>query len=282
MRYAGNLEGSLEVIQKAQTMAESATYRSEAARARAMFGIIWRQGEILGQDGQVSLGKPDEATVAFQKSLDLMEDVAKADANDTSSRVLIAQAARELGSILSRRNPARALAVYDHGLLRIREFQNNVKARRDEARLLALSSYALRRLNRSGEAKQQLDMALQLLRDTKAYPGDRIVLLSDAEIVLRAWGDHLADSGEVRQALGVFQELLEKVMAAHPEPTADLSNATGMSRIYEALATLHLRSGDAAHSQSMSAARLVLWQDWARKLPENTYVKQQLEAANRP
>jgi hypothetical protein len=50
-----------------------------------------------------------------------------------------------------------------------------VKARRDKALVLANSSYALRRLNRTAEARR-VDDALLILKGTKDYPSDRIAL----------------------------------------------------------------------------------------------------------
>jgi tetratricopeptide (TPR) repeat protein len=148
--------------------------------------------------------------------------------------------------------------------------------------VLALSSYVLQNLSRGNEAKQRIEAAFKLLHETKDYPADRIVLLDETEVVLSAWGAYLANTGQPQQAIAVYQELLDKVMSTHPDPANDLRNATGMSRIYEALSALHLRSGNATQARSMSAARLELWKNWNRKLPQNTYVQHQLEAAALP
>jgi DnaB-like helicase C terminal domain len=59
----------------------------------------------------------------------------------------VGTAARDLGNILRDRDPRRAIAVYDLGLKRQAEIRNNLKARRDEAVLLADSSYPLRALS---------------------------------------------------------------------------------------------------------------------------------------
>ena len=237
---------------------------------------------ILGQDGQVSLDERDQAVVVLQKAFDLADSLAMKDPNDSSSRILISQDSRELGAILRHPDPQRALAVYDHALLRIGEIKNNDKARREEARLLGLSSYVLRLLNRFNEAGQRIESALRLLRDTKDYPADRIILLDEAEVVLSAWGAYLADTGQLERAAGVYKELLDKVMASNPDPGNDLRNATGVSRIYEALAMLHLRNGQPAQAQSMSALRVELWRNWDHKLPHVPFVRRQLEAASRP
>jgi len=279
LRFEGDLEGALKTIREARTIVESIDFPTETARVRSLESVLWREGVILGQDGQVSIGRPDEAIELLQKAFDLIDRLAEKDPNESSSRILIAQDARELGAILSHRDPERALAVYDHAILRVREIQNNLKARRAEARLLGLSSYVLRRLNRVNDAKQRIDAAFQLLRDTNDYPADRIILLDETEVVLRAWGAHLADTGQPQRAADVYQELLDKVIATNPDPANDLRNATGISRIYEALASLHLQNGKPAESQAMSARRVELWRQWDRKLPQNPYVQRQLASA---
>jgi tetratricopeptide (TPR) repeat protein len=279
LRFSGDMDGALKTIREARTLVESTDYSTESSRAFATNAVLFREGMILGQDGQVSLEEPAEAITVLQRALDLMDGLAERDPSESRSRTQLGQDVRELGPILAQRDPEKALAVYDRGILRLREVKN-VKAQRAEAQLLAMSSYVLRRVNRVNEAKQRIDAALKLLSDTKDYPADRVFLLDETEVVLRAWGAHLSETGQTQRAVDVYQELLDKVMATHPDPTNDLRNATGMSRIYEALATLHLRNGNAVQAQSMSALRFELWQNWNRKLPQNVYVQHQLEAAS--
>jgi hypothetical protein len=56
------------------------------------------------------------------------------------------------------------------GIYRLGEIQNNLKNRRDRAVLMASSSYALRRLRRGPEAKERIEAALTILKETKDYP----------------------------------------------------------------------------------------------------------------
>src|SRR5204863_157293 len=83
-------------------------------------------------------------------------------------------------------DPTRALAVYDRSLLRLGEVKNNIRASRGEAEILACSSYALRRLKRTAEAKDRIDRAFHLLRETKDYPASRINPGSEPDVALRA------------------------------------------------------------------------------------------------
>jgi len=153
-------------------------------------------------------------------------------------------------------------------------------ARRGEAQLLAASSYPLRRLTRSGEAGDRIDNALDLLRQTKSYPATTISTDDETEAVLRALGDHLAETGQTQRAIEIYQELLEKLMASHPDPENDLRHATALSRIYGALARLHLRNGALEPARLNSALRLKIWQNWNRKLPNSIFVQRELSAAS--
>jgi hypothetical protein len=196
-------------------------------------------------------------------------------------RILVATAGRRLADILRHRDPQRALTVYNHSLLRLAEIKNNVKARREETKLLAGSSYALRRLNRTGEAKERIDTALSLLRDTKDYPAARIQPDSDADVVLRANGDHLAAIKQPRQAATVYLDLLEKITASKPDPHNDLRHATSLSRLYETIAALHRRNGNPDQAEQMATLREALWRHWDRKLNNNSFVRRQLLESSR-
>jgi len=277
LRLSGDLPGALNAITTARMEIDRATLQSQISMIHR-YNVLWRQGVILGADGQNSLDRPDEAIVTLQDAYDILEAMAQRDPDEAIARLRFASVGRDLAGILRHRQPDRALAVYDHALMRIRQVKNNTRARRGEAQLLAASSYALRDLNRFGDARSRVDTALQILRETKGYPADRIALDDEAESILRAWGDHLAESDEPLRAAGVYQELLEKVAASRPDPLNDLSHATSMSRLYEALGRLHARNGDLERAQQLTAQRRDIWKGWQRRLPDNAFVRRQLAA----
>jgi tetratricopeptide (TPR) repeat protein len=282
LRFSGDLEGALQAIQEARRNIERAIFSGETARRSNTFNVLWREGTILGQDGNMSLDRPAEAIAVLQKAFDLTEEWAQKDLNNASSRILEADAAREMGLILRHRDPWRSLAVYDLALRRIREVPNNVSARHNETLLLAGSSYVLRRVNRIAEAKDRIDTAFRLLREMKDYPADRIDSGGEADMALRALGDHLAETGQPQRAAEVYQELLDKITAYSPDPLKDLRHATKLSRTYESLAALNRRTGRANAAADLDARRLELWKGWDSQLPNNPFVHRQLEAALLP
>jgi hypothetical protein len=115
------------------------------------------------------------------------------------------------------------------------------------------------------------------LRETRDYPTERIAFGDEAESILRASADHLADTGDARRAASIYRELLDKIMASRPDPANDLSHASGVSRLYEALSRLHQRNGDLEEAQRFTSLRRDLWEPWRHRLPDNPFVQKQLE-----
>jgi tetratricopeptide (TPR) repeat protein len=279
LRFSGDLNGALQAIRDARKNIEGLN-SNDSIQMINRYNVVWREGLILGGDDQVSLDRYDEAAASLQEAFDIIETMAKNDPHDAAGRIRFASVGRDLGNLLRDRQPQRALAVYNHALRRLREVKNNARARRGEAQLMAASSYVLRRLNRVDVARLQLDGALQLLRETKDYPADRISPGDETESVLHAWADHLAAAGEPVRAAGIYQELLDKIMPSKPDPKNNLRHAASLSRIYANLDALHRRNGRPELAQSSAAQRVELWRHWVRKLPQTPYVRRQLEAAS--
>jgi tetratricopeptide (TPR) repeat protein len=278
-RYQGDLEGALQSIQQARKIAEEAVYENEVSRTLNIYGVLLRQGLILGDDGGVNLGRPAEAVEPLQKAFDMVDAAARRDPNDASDRTRAGNSGIPLGNILRHRDPEQALAVYDTAIRRLEEVRNNLPARRDEAMVLASSSYALLSLHRVSEAKQRVAHAVAILEETKDYPPERVKLDSEIYIVACAQADYEAEAGDVHRALQMYEQLLANVMASKPDPLNDLRDAPRMSHLYENLAALYRRSGATGNADSMQAMRLELWRQWDQKLPNNTFVRRQLEGA---
>jgi tetratricopeptide (TPR) repeat protein len=278
-RISGDLEESLRAVREARSILEKTDYTHDKQLRSSWYLVLWREGLILGGGNGLNLNQPEEAAATLQRAFDVIEDGAQSDPNDASIRVLFDQTARELGAILREREPERALRIYDQALQRLGEIKNNPRARRGEAGLLAGSSYALRRLHRTGEARSRIDAAFQLLSETNDYPSTSIDTDSEVEPALRALADHYAAMGECFRAAEVYQELLDKILASKPDLVNDLRRATKISRIYEALSVLRRVNHQYDSAEAVSALRLKLWRQWLAKSPNSTYVKRQLVAA---
>jgi tetratricopeptide (TPR) repeat protein len=279
LRLTGDLEGALAAIKESRANLEKVDFPNDTERRASWSRVLGREGKILGVAGGISLNRPDEAIPVFQRAFDLIEEWTQSDREDAWSRLLFVTAGRELGDTVRLRDPQRALAIYDHALRRLGEIKDHPEARRGEVEILSGSAYALRRLNRSNEAQDRIATAFRLLRKVNDYPADRIAPYSAAYEALRASGDHLAETGQPQHALPIYEDLLDKVMVSKPDVQNDLAHALALSQIYGSLAALYRHSGQSNRGKEIAALRSELWSHWDRKLPNNSFVRRQLEAA---
>jgi serine/threonine protein kinase/tetratricopeptide (TPR) repeat protein len=278
LRLSGDLDAALPSIVEARRLVENTPYPSDVRRVSGQYAILIRQGQILGADEGISLNRPDEAIEPFEKAFDLVEREAAQDPNDATIRDRVATAARQLADIVRHRDPERALAIYDRAIQRQREVQNNASARRQEARLLANSSYPLRSLGRIQEAQKRIDQSLDLLHLVDDYPRPAIPATGEAAAALRALADQQAGTGDTTGALDTYRGLLANVLASRPE--RELREAYELSRIYAALGRLLGTAGISAEAGELDRRRLNLWREWNTLSPNNPVVLRQLRAAS--
>jgi serine/threonine protein kinase len=275
---SGDLDGALKTAREsielkkkeAEALAGHAALRINLANGYDLEGIV------LGRaDAEPSLGRSSEALPEFQKALDIAEDLAQKDASDYLSRHNVATASLEIGNILRHSNPQEALAVYDHALARIGEAKSNVSTQRDEAELLAASSYALRWTARDQDAEQRIGRAFELLHQAGRYPADKVEPMSDTYDALRAEADHYAETGRANRAIESYQQLLDKMMAWNLDPQNDLRDAICVSRTWTALANLLRKGGRIEEANHLEALRADLWNRWNGKLPNAQFLLRQ-------
>ena len=281
-RARGDLDEALQAIRESVRMLEPPADDKNIGPLQTFGLALIREGQILGEDNAISLNRPQEAVECLRRAFDIGEDFARRDSNDYGSKLRVFTAGTKLAGILRHTEPHRALEIYDHVLQRLAEAKDNAGSRRNEARTLAASTYPLQRLGRKAEARKRLDAAFERLSQLKLYPAKQIELGSEADEALRALADYEAGSGNMRRAAEIYQELLERVFAANPKPETSLADAVDLSNIYRAAAPLHRRAGQADLAAALEAHRLELWQRWDSKLPNNAFVRRQLEAARLP
>jgi tetratricopeptide (TPR) repeat protein len=277
-RFAGDLNGALLAIRGSRAIAERLARADNVESMLQLGAAFWREGLILGELNNIGFDRPREAEPLLERALEIAETLARKDSDDYTSRSYVSMAGRELGDILREGNPARALAIYDHAHRRVVEIKGNAQSRRDEVWLLTGSSYALRRLGRAAEARRRIDAALAILRDLKEYPAARVIPGDECDAALRALADHYAETGESADAIRTYEGLHEMLLASKPHPETDLRHANGLSRLYRDLGNLYLPAGRAAEAKVLQERRLALWRYWDRKLPENVFVRRQLDA----
>jgi serine/threonine protein kinase len=261
LRQSGDMEGALQAITEARTMGERATFANETLRALGLYAILWRQGLILGEDENVSLHRPDDALEPLQKAYDLVDAAAAKDPNDATFRDRVGTAGQQLADIVRHKDPERALTIYDHTLVRLREIQNNASARRQEARVLAHSSYPLRALHRTAEAGQRIDAARALLQPNFSLGGE----WDDAT---RALADQLADTGHPDRARQTLLDLYQNLLAAKPNPETDIRHADSLARLYLDISRIDHLAGQPEEAAYFDELRQELSRTWKRPLPQ--------------
>lgn len=286
LRQSGQLDSALTAVRESRRLEEQQTETGTSwQRANLVLALI-REGSILGEDQDISLDRPQEAALVFRQGLDIALDLAKKDADDATNHQLVSEVGRHLGDVLRHTDPQSALTVYDACIRSMHDNKNsNEVTSREEVRLLAGSSYALRALHRENDGKQRIDEAFELLRKLGDYPAAKIELASEADLTMRALADYYAATGQPAKAADTYRDLLARVNELNPDPENDLRNAVYMSNAYAALARALRQEGRAQESgRSQDAAkweaeRRELWEHWDSKLANNPFIQRQLAAA---
>ena len=275
LRRVGDFDAALAAGQESRTLLEqlppSATTRFNLINA------LWRVGLILGEDGGPNLGRSDDALRAFQQGFDIAEEQAAKDPNDFRSRDRVATMGLEIGNIVRRSDPARAVAVYDRALVRLREIDENIRGRSGEIDLLTMSTYPVRALGREADARARLAESFKLLEAAHEYPTDAIEPQNGAHKALRALAAQHEAAGDLARAAAIYKELLAKLEAWHVRPADDLRDAAAMSDAWAQRARLLRRLGNGREADEFDRRRTELWTAWQRKHPANVFVKRQLE-----
>jgi len=134
-------------------------------------------------------------------------------------------------------------------------------------------------LHRAADARNRINAAIDILKQTKDLPAGQIALDSAPFVVSFAEADFQAAEGDPLKATELFEQLLKRVTAANPDSSGDLRDGPRLSHLYEALTFLYQRTGDSKKAEEMKTRRLQLWQGWDRKLSHNRFVLRQIQTA---
>jgi tetratricopeptide (TPR) repeat protein len=275
------LDGALQAISESVQALNPPPAQRSTGRLFALISALINQGQILGETESINLGRTQEAVVALQRAADIAEELARKDPGEFDSRQRIFSSEVTLANILRDRDPKRALEKYDHVLSRLSEVREDDGVRLCRAETLAASTYPLRSLDREAEARKRLDAAFQHLSQLKLYPADKITLGSEAVDVVHALADFQAATGHLPVASETYQKLLAQIQASNPKPETSLTDAARLSTIYRAAAAVHRRAGLAESASTLDQRDRDLWQHWDRALPNNGFVRRQLETLHR-
>jgi tetratricopeptide (TPR) repeat protein/predicted Ser/Thr protein kinase len=280
LRYQGDLDGALSAARESVRLQDPGHADFGFPQAMNIVVALAYEGWILGEDEAISLGRSEEALAVLERAFKIADDFVHKDPNDESSRSRLFLAGGPMADILRDSDVGRALSVYDHTLTDMGDVRSKFLQLR-EVYVLAGSSYALRRLGRTVEARQRLDRAFATLKELQLYPAETIEAGSEAQRALSALADHEGETGNVAGAIEVYQGLLDR-LAAGAKPETSLPGALEVSQVYQSMAALQRRDGRADLASALDGRRLELWRHWDRKLPDNPFVLRQIAAKPDP
>jgi len=272
----GDLVGALNDAKRAVELQQVEAATGHASLRVNLANALFTEGLILGKaDAEPSLGRYHDALAPIQRGMEIGEDLASTDSSDFMSRFTLAVLSVQFANILRHQDPREALAVYDHALARLREIKPNASSQLAEADLLAASSYAARWIGRGEDARGRINDAFLPLRDLHIYPADKVEPMSEAEDALQAQADDYAETGQIVEAIGAYQELLAKLMAWKPDIENDLRDATCIARAWTGLAILLRRAGRVNDAAQLEKQRAELFAYWKTKLPNGDFLIRQ-------
>jgi len=282
-RFTGQFEEAKQAIEEARRMAESSmTDAPNVDQTLTLVAALWREAMLLGEYDGINLGRGSEAAALLRRAFQLSDALAARDSNDYTSRSYVSMAGRELGDLLRDKNPAEALQVYQRTFDRLEEVRHNRKARYDQISVLAGMSYALRGVGRPSEAATRIEMAMRSLRELREpVTNARSAASEEAESAWRALADHLSATGAMVQAAAIYEDLVAKPFPVDQPGFKDLRRANRLSGMYRDLAAVHQGQGAAGttRARELDSKRRELWRHWERKLPGNSFVRQQATLA---
>ena len=281
-RSRGDLDQALQEIRESARILEPAAANADNGRTMNFILTIIFQGRILGEDNAISLNRSDEAVASFENAFRMADGFVHQDANDQDSRGRLAMAGLGLADILRHSAPRRALSVYDHTLRHLAEIPGNVSFRRFEVAVLAGSTYPLRRLGHTAEARDRLNRAFARLKEIGDYPAERVRPGSVQAVALKARADCEAGTGKLAEAIATYETLLGQIEAAKPDPDYSLSDALEMSRLYARLASLSRAAHRPGTASALEARQRNLWRRWEGRLPYDSVVARRLRATANP
>src|SRR5262249_26047201 len=144
LHNSGDLDGALVAIREGVSLLEPQPGEKTTGQLITFGLALVTEGEVLGEDDAINLGRPKEAAEFFERGFKMAVDLARQDPNDSQSRLAIGNRGTKLAAVLRHSEPERALAIYDEVLRHLAQVKNNSGARLNEVRALAGSTYPLR------------------------------------------------------------------------------------------------------------------------------------------
>jgi len=95
-------------------------------------------------------------------------------------------------------------------------------------------------------------------------------------VILQAEADYEAAEGHAARGIELYEQLLQRVMAASPDTNNDLRDTYSLALLYSDLADLCRQNAATSRAVELDGRTRALWTHWNQKRPNNPLVRQQL------
>ncbi len=280
LRYEGDLERAVKNLEEGLHIVEQFPEDVHTLTERST--VLYYLGVTLGEVEGLSLGRSEAGAKALTESLAICRRLVAADPKDMNSRIDLAQAATKAGRILARRDPVKALALFDEGIAVLSAAPAGEQSR-DEylIRLWCDSTSALNALHRYGESRRRIALAIGALRAADRFPFEATTPTSEEDVLLRAQAETEAAEGNLAKAIEIREGAVRMYRRDKSFIEADLQHAFGLANQWARLAELNRLAGRREAARENEARRAALWQSWLANDAANAFVRGQLAAVER-
>jgi tetratricopeptide (TPR) repeat protein/predicted Ser/Thr protein kinase len=278
LRASGDLEGALAASKEAVRLTNPGAAMAVAGRLRTHRLALALQGDILGQNDRISLGRTDEAIPLYDRALAFARQLVDRDAEDVEARFAMAADGLRLATALQFSNPTRSLDLCDEMNAVLQKAPNSIRAQRSEIQVFSLAAAVLSRVGRYTEARSHIDKAFEIMAAAHLYPASAIQPQSEAAGALRARAGFEALAVGPARGIELYEELIASLNAFPSKPETRLSDAQEVADLHAAISDLYHRAGNPAAAREAAQRSLMIWRQWDQKLPGNKFVQRHLEA----
>jgi hypothetical protein len=277
LRYAGQLEQSAAVLDEARQALEKLP--GGKRRQVELSAVLYYIGAVNSESDDMGLERLAAAIPALEQSIGISRQLMSADSKDHNARVDFAQSGIRLAGLLRPTHPASALLLLGE-VWEVMRAEPDASFLRAEylIRDAAESTYALRDIGRTAEARRRLAQVRTMFHWNAAPESMAVTAHSPEDALLRAEAD-LDAAGNPQAAIAIYRLLLRKYEARGYRPRESLTDALAFSNRTGRLTQLCRQAGEVPSAEGYAAERLALWQHWNQRLPNNSLVLHQLAEA---
>jgi hypothetical protein len=187
--------------------------------------------DVYGQQDLPNLGELDKAAVLYERAIRISERLAALDANDRQTRFDLGARYGKLGDVLWRKDPRRALDLYERALATAKELASKEQFEMMRGAYLSAITRPLIQLRRLAEARK---IEIENVKVAKAEAQNSYADLLGEFGERLTWASLLIAEGKREEAGRELNQLIrdaDAARAAHPQdltPTYRLSDACRM------------------------------------------------------